>query len=91
MLGVSDGELKAEPAEPGPKSAAVREKRCKCGYGRGHEMVSATGDYTFGGWCLVLFGISARPRAIKFHCRRCDQDFDRATDEKTIAETRLWG
>ncbi len=54
-------------------------------------MVSATGDYTFGGWCLVLFGISATPRAIKYHCRRCDQVFDRVTDAKAIAETRLWG
>ena len=54
-------------------------------------MVTATGDYSFGGWCLVLFGISAPPRAIKFQCRRCDEVFERATDQKTIAETRLWG
>lgn len=54
-------------------------------------MVSASGEYTFLGWCLILFGISARPRAIRFTCRRCDQVIVRATDEQTITETRLWG
>jgi hypothetical protein len=73
------------------KATAKPLKRCKCGHDRHHQMVTATGDYTFGGWCLVLFGISAKPRAIKFQCRRCDEVFDRASDKKTIEETRLWG
>ncbi len=54
-------------------------------------MVSASGEYTFLGWCLILFGISAKPRAIRFTCRVCDDLILRSTDEATIAETRLWG
>ncbi|MFO0613413.1 MAG: hypothetical protein U0414_12530 [Polyangiaceae bacterium] len=66
-------------------------RRCKCGHERTHPMVSASGEYTFLGWCAILFGISAKPRAIRFQCRVCDQLIHRATDEQTIAETRLWG
>jgi hypothetical protein len=66
-------------------------KRCKCGHDRHHAMVTASGEYTFGGWCLVFLGISAQPRAIKYQCRRCDQMFDQATDKTTIEQTRLWG
>ena len=78
-------------AEPAAQTPAKLVKRCRCGHDRHHQMVSATGDYSFGGWCLVLFGISAQPRAIKYQCRVCDEVFDRATDKKTIEETRLWG
>jgi hypothetical protein len=54
-------------------------------------MVSAAAEHTFGGWCLVLLGISARPRAIKFQCRLCDEVILRSTDPKVIDETRIWG
>lgn len=54
-------------------------------------MVSPSGEYGFWGWCLIMFGISAKPHAIRFTCRQCDELIVRATDEATIAETRLWG
>lgn len=66
-------------------------RRCKCGHERGNPMVSPSGEYTFLGWCLILIGISAKPRAIRFVCRTCDTLIARATDEATITETRLWG
>jgi hypothetical protein len=53
--------------------------------------VSTSFDYSFGGWCLSLIGISARPRAIRYVCRRCEQVFDKTTDPKTIDQTPLWG
>jgi hypothetical protein len=76
---------------PQEKAREKPLKKCKCGHDRNHPMVSATGDYTFGGWCLILFGISAKPRAIRFTCRRCDQVIERVTDPQTISEMRLWG
>ena len=54
-------------------------------------MVSPKADYTFGGWCLILIGISATPVAIEFACRRCGHALSRTTDAKEIANTRLWG
>ncbi|MFO0550495.1 MAG: hypothetical protein U0271_19020 [Polyangiaceae bacterium] len=54
-------------------------------------MVSPKGEYTIGGWCLLLIGISARPIAVNFVCRRCGERIDRVTDPKEIAEIRLWG
>jgi len=54
-------------------------------------MVSPSGEYSFGAWCLILFGISARPRAIRFQCRSCGEEIARSTDPTVIAETRLWG
>ncbi len=65
--------------------------QCSCGHGRDHVMVSATGEYTIGGWCLLLIGISAQPVAVKFTCRRCDREVDRTTNRNEIAEIRLWG
>ena len=54
-------------------------------------MVSPSGEYSFLGWALILMGISAEPRAIRFQCRRCDQLIARSTDRAVIGETRLWG
>jgi hypothetical protein len=68
-----------------------KPRQCQCGHEIDHPMVSPSGEYTFGGWCLILFGISAKPRAIRYQCRRCEELIYRATDAKTIAETRLWG
>ncbi len=54
-------------------------------------MVSPAGEYTTGGWCLILIGISATPRSIKYVCRTCEQVIDRTTDPTLLSETRLWG
>jgi hypothetical protein len=54
-------------------------------------MVSAAAEYSIGGWCLILLGISARPTAVNFDCRRCGTTLERTTDPKQIAATRIWG
>jgi hypothetical protein len=54
-------------------------------------MVSATGEYTFVGWVLIMIGISASPTAIRYVCRRCEQVIGRTTDPELIAQTQLWG
>lgn len=53
-------------------------------------MVSPSPEYTAMGWCLVLIGISAKPKAIRFVCRRCEQEIDRITDEETMRRLNLW-
>ncbi|NUP10025.1 MAG: hypothetical protein HOW73_28585 [Polyangiaceae bacterium] len=76
----------------GQRSTSEKEpRRCPCGHEKGHVMVSPAAEYTFGGWCLILVGISARPTAINFTCRRCGTRLDRTTDRQEISETRLWG
>ena len=64
---------------------------CKCGHDKRHVMVSAAAEYTFWGWVLILIGITAKPIAIKYVCRKCEGEFGRTTDPKVIAETKLWG
>lgn len=62
-----------------------KTKTCRCGHARGHHMVSADAEYTFVGWVALLLGISARPTRINYHCRRCDQIFERTTDPEVLA------
>ena len=49
-------------------------------------MVSADGEYTFVGWVALMFGISARPTRVNYHCRRCDKVFERTTDPAVLAK-----
>ena len=72
-------------------SPAKRAKQCRCGHDKEHPMVSATGEYTFMGWVLIMIGISASPIAIRYVCRRCEQVVGRTTDPAIISQTQLWG
>ncbi len=83
--------LQVDPASPEAAAPTRAPKKCKCGHAVGHPMVSPSGEYSFGGWFLILLGISAKPRAIRYQCRRCDEVISRSTDPKVIEETRLWG
>jgi len=69
-----------ETPKEAPAEAPAKVRRCRCGYARGHHMVSAEGQYTFSGYLRLFFGISARPTRVKYHCRRCDKVFDATTD-----------
>jgi hypothetical protein len=64
---------------------------CRCGHDKAHVMVSAAGEYTFWGWCLILIGITAKPIAVNYTCRQCEDLIERTTDPKVIANTRFWG
>jgi hypothetical protein len=70
---------------------AATSSACRCGHDKHHVMVSASPEYTFSGWCLILIGITATPKALSYTCRQCEQVIERTTDPKVIAETRLWG
>jgi hypothetical protein len=63
----------------------LEAKRCKCGYARGHHMVSADPQYSGVGWFLVLVGISATPHTVRFVCRRCEEVLETVTDRAALA------
>lgn len=90
MLNAMDRQDRVD--EVSPYRADKKEPPCcPCGHDRNHTMVSPNAEYTFWGWCLIMIGISARPIAINFTCRRCETRLERTTDPKEIAEIRLWG
>lgn len=67
------------------EATKVQGRTCRCGYGRGHHMVSDEPEYTFIGWVAMLVGISARPTLVKYRCRRCHELFDRSKDPALLA------
>jgi len=74
-----------ELATPNDVPSESEAKRCKCGYVRGHHMVSAEPEYSGLGWFLVLVGISATPHTVRFVCRRCEQVLETVTDRAALA------
>lgn len=56
------------------------KKRCSDGFDRYHHMVTPTAEYSGIGWFLVTFGITTRPKKIKYVCRKCNETFDESTD-----------
>lgn len=57
---------------------------CRCGFARGHYMVSAEPEYTFLGWIAMAVGISASPERIRYRCRRCDQVLEETRDPAVL-------
>lgn len=68
------------------KTEAPKGPTCRCGYGKGHHMVSDEADYSFIGWVAVLIGISARPTLVKYRCRRCNEVFHQTRDPAVLAK-----
>ncbi len=66
-------------------------KTCPCGHPRGHHLVSPEPNYTFGGWMLILIGITAAPTQVRFVCRSCTKVIEVVTDRTEIEGIRLYG
>ena len=66
-------------------------KTCSCGHARGHHFVSPEPSYTFGGWTMILIGITATPTEVRFVCRRCTKVVEVVTDRAEIERIRLYG
>lgn len=81
----------ADPSEEEVNASLPKGRACRCGHDRTSHMVSPSGEYTFLGWCLILVGISANPTAIRWSCRRCQEQVYRTTDPEIIKRTRLFG
>ncbi len=70
------------------RNPADERPRCRCGHDRDHYMVSPVAHYTFVGWCLVIFGISAPMTHMEFRCRQCDQVIESTTDREVMESYR---
>jgi hypothetical protein len=60
------------------------EPRCRCGHDRHHYMVTPSPVYGLGGWLRVFIGISTRPHAIRYECRRCGETISETTDAEEL-------
>ncbi|MCB9728495.1 MAG: hypothetical protein H6746_08460 [Deltaproteobacteria bacterium] len=70
-----------------PKSEIRSEgepRRCRCGYAKGDGMVVEEPRYSFGGTLALLFGITARPIAVRYQCRKCGQVLEESTDPAVL-------
>lgn len=65
---------------------ATKKPACRCGHPIGHHMVSDEPDYSFIGWVAVMVGISARPKVVRYRCRRCNQVFHVTRDPDVLAK-----
>lgn len=64
--------------------------QCKCGFTREDVTrsvhVQAKPEYNGIGWCLLLFGITARPSLVRFVCTQCNQLIEESTDPAVLKE-----
>ena len=54
-------------------------KTCRDGFDKNHHMVTPKAEYSSIGWFLVTFGITIRPKKIKYMCRKCNEIFDESS------------
>ena len=55
--------------------------RCMCGHDRHHYSVSQERSYSsWGGFWVMVMGVSASPIRIDFRCRLCKEKFDFITN-----------
>ncbi len=73
-----------DQAQPKGQAQPQKLRTCPCGHDRKHYMVTAEPEYTVGGWCLLLIGVSARPFRLKYRCRQCEKVFDWTTDREAL-------
>ncbi|WGL58521.1 hypothetical protein QEJ31_08205 [Pigmentibacter sp. JX0631] len=59
-------------------------KTCSDGFDRYHHMITPKAEYSGFGWFLVTFGITAKPKKIKYYCRKCNEIFDESTETEDI-------
>jgi hypothetical protein len=66
------------------KHSESHPKTCRDGYDRYHHMVTAKAEYSGLGWFLVTFGITFRPKKIRYFCRKCGEVFDESSQKEDL-------
>lgn len=56
----------------------------ECGADVESECVSIKHKYTLLGWFWWTMGTTAIPKSIKFHCNKCDKNFEEIKDVELI-------
>ena len=59
-------------------------KTCKDGFNKFHHMVTPKTEYSAIGWFLVTFGITTRPKKIKYTCRKCNEILEESTSKEDL-------
>lgn len=59
-------------------------KTCRDGFDKYHHMVTPKAEYSGIGWFFVTFGITIRPKKIKYMCRKCLEVFDESTSDEDL-------
>ncbi|WP_186646585.1 hypothetical protein [Fluviispira vulneris] len=59
-------------------------KTCRDGFNKYHHMVTPKAEYSGIGWFLVTFGITIRPKKIKYMCRKCNEIFDESSSKEDL-------
>jgi hypothetical protein len=67
-------------------TAGDDKKRCRCGYAKGDGMIVEEPRYSFSGTMALLFGITARPIAVRHQCRKCGEVLDLASDPESLSK-----
>jgi hypothetical protein len=66
--------------------AERRQRTCRCGHSKGHEMVVEEPEYTLWGWILLsMFGITPKPDHVVYRCQMCRQALGTTRDPKVLA------
>ena len=86
---MSNGESASKDPTDGKQSKDSTEvddtPRCSCGHDRHHHLVSQERSYTsWGGFWVMVMGVSASPIRIDFRCRLCKAKFDFITNPKEL-------
>jgi len=68
-------------AQPTPVTIA-----CGCNYTIESPEVVAEPQYTLMGTLTLIWGVTARPKAIHYRCAKCGKNIHTARDDKTIRE-----
>ncbi|MCB1323968.1 MAG: hypothetical protein H7A21_01465 [Spirochaetales bacterium] len=68
-----------------PEEISETLPACRCGHNRHSKAVDREAEYSLVGWFLLSFGLTARPKRIKFRCRECGRLFDATTAPEWLA------
>jgi hypothetical protein len=88
-MSASTSEISSEGATESNSSVLKQEfddtPRCSCGHDRHHHLVSQERSYTsWGGFWVMVMGVSASPIRIDFRCRHCKEKFDFITNPEEL-------
>lgn len=70
----------------GAETAAAVGKACRCGHTIASPAVVPEPRYSVLGTLTLIYGVTAKPKAIDYRCTRCGVVIHSARDERTIRE-----
>ncbi|TGK20767.1 hypothetical protein EHO61_02540 [Leptospira fluminis] len=53
-----------------------------CGTDRNSSLTKVIKTYSNSAWFLILFGISSKPKEVRFQCSKCGEIFDQLSPQE---------